>query len=165
MTTNDLPPGHRTDRPSSPPVQVRMSGERVVVRVVGGLDHDATDALTATMNAAIDAGQPVTLDLDPHAADQPPTLSAMPDQHQVATCGPQVTSVGAGLIRIPIAAPSWTIDVYRHRLCTNHDRTQLRSDPQQSWIPIRSVTVTDRTVTAVSADSQALSGSAAPSRP
>ena len=153
MTTFDLGPARPTTRPADPAVHVRMVGDDVVLSVDAVLDRDATNALVASMNAAITSGCCVVLELDPVADGAPPAAPAAPVAVRQAEtpASPDITAIGPGLIRIPTASRSWTVDVVRRRLCTSQTGTERRFVPPEAWVPIRSCRVSARSVAAVGA--------------
>jgi hypothetical protein len=152
-TTYDFTVARPTYRPAEPPVRVAIDGDRVVLRTVGLLDHDATATLIETMNAAIAAGCDLVLELAPaeheEGLDRGAVTSSVPmapGRHDV------VMTAGAGLLRIPTVATQWTVDVSRRRLCTQDHIRELRFMPVHAWTPIRSLSISTRLVAATAAE-------------
>lgn len=134
--------------PREPPVAARVEDDQVVLRIAGPLDRRATDALAETMNATLSCGHTLVLDLTPATDASPAATASCPPE---TPAGAPFTSIGAGLIRVPTVATTWTIDVAGRRLSTGHLTMEPRFVPPHGWMPIRSLTVCGPTVTAVSA--------------
>jgi hypothetical protein len=121
-----------------------------VLSVLGVLDRDATNALVVSINAAIATDSCVLVQLDAAPA---PVVS--PAFHPRAAAGSRprahLVAVGPGLIEVPTASGAWTVDVNRARVCTSHAATDHRFVPPQAWRPIRSLSVSGRSVVAVGA--------------
>lgn len=142
-TVYELTPTEPPVRPHEPPVTVRAERDVVIVEPCPGqLDSAATTALAATINAAVDTGALVLIDLGSPPLDQ--SLLAAPRARR-RTPSPVARMAGPGFVEFAAGDEPWLLDVVSRRLSRVHadDRRFL---PPDAWLPVRAVTVSAEAV-------------------
>jgi len=147
LDTHPLPARDRpTRRPSEPPIEVRAVGGRIVIRPRVALDHDGLDALTDAVRAAITAGATTVVDLERHP-------DATPADGELAHCD--------GVVALPTVVGTWLLDVRTRRVCRSAPGG-MRFLPPAAWTLVRSVTITNRSISVATATGEHIAAARRP---
>ena len=141
-----------------PAISISMDDDQVVIRPQRRLDHEATVALNAVLNAAVIAGSTVVVELE--LDDRTGAHPTSPAPHAVACkftrdqasgTVTEVVTAGPGCITIASTGSWWTIDLVNRRFCRSATPVDPRFVGLDLWIGVRKVWVSAARMTVLTA--------------
>jgi len=121
--------------PDRAPITISMESDLVVITPCQQLDHEATEILVGAMNAAVDAGSVVLVDLSGDGTSPSPFPAPPPDTGGAERLG--AVAVGAACITLPSGSSCWMLDLDRRRLCRTADPVDRRFVCASGWVAVK----------------------------
>jgi hypothetical protein len=120
--------------PDRAPITISMERDLVVITPCAQLDHDSTEILVGALNAAVDAGSVVLVDLAGDGTSPSPFPAPSPGD---AGGGPGAVAVGAACITLPSGSSHRMLDLERRRLCRSADPVDRRFVCAAGWVGVK----------------------------
>lgn len=144
-----------------PSIKVSMVRGQIVIQPIGRLDDDGIEALLDALAGAQAAGATVVFDLAAMDRDHRSAFSMTvpcdaPNGRRASRPGSSRPLdgeiVGPGCIRLASTTSWWTVDVAGRRLSRAAARLDPRSVAAEAWVPVRTVSISPRELSAVTGD-------------
>lgn len=122
--------------PDRAPITISMESDLVVITPCEQLDHESTEILVGALNAAVDAGSVVLVDLSGDGTSPSP-FPAPPPGAAGASGRLGAVAVGSTCITLPSGSSCWMLDLDRQRLCRTADPVDRRFVCASGWVAVK----------------------------